>query len=436
MQLRLRYIFRLISAFFKKFKGVIVLSVIIGIIVFFLLRLFIPLTLKKNTQKIGVVGKYTVSQLPENISQLISSGLTISNISGELEPGIASQWESPDQGKTWIFHIDENLKWQDGKQVVSEDINYDFNDVIQEKPDNETITFKLKNAFSPFPAVVARPIFKRGLMGVGEWQVDKISLKQGNADKLILVNNNQKKIIKFYPTEERVKLALKLGEIQKISEVYNPSPFENWKIMKLEESVKYNQIIVLFFNNKSDNVADKTVRQALNYAIDKDSSKLVRSISPISPLSWAYNPQVKNYSYDPAKAKSTLNNMGNKLTITLQTTPLLVSIADKIASDWKEIGVGTSVVASPGVPSEFDAFLAILDIPDDPDQYSLWHSTQVTTNISKYQSQRIDKLLEDGRAELNLEARKKIYLDFQRYLIEDCPAIFLYHPTVYTIERK
>ena len=243
-------------------------------------------------------------------------------------------------------------------------------------------------------------------------------------------------IYKFYPTEERAKLALKLGEVQKISDIYNPNPFEIWKTVEIKKEINYHQTIILFFNNKSGKLADKTVRQALNYAIDKSGANLERSLSPISPQSWAYNPQVKNYNYDLNKAKETFKNEKTDYQIKLYSTPVLISMADKIAKDWQAVGVQTSVIASPGIPAEFDAFLATLDIPNDPDQYSLWHSTQIGTNISGYQSQRIDKLLEDGRSELNLEARKKTYLDFQRYLIEDCPAVFLYHPTVYTIERK
>ena len=80
--------------------------------------------------------------------------------------------------------------------------------------------------------------------------------------------------------------------------------------------------------------------------------------------------------------------------------------------------------------------MATVDIPKDPDQYSLWHSTQTSTNVSRLANPRIDKLLEDGRIELDQETRKKIYLDFQRFLVEEVPAVFLYHPEYYTIKRK
>jgi len=71
----------------------------------------------------------------------------------------------------------------------------------------------------------------------------------------------------------------------------------------------------------------------------------------------------------------------------------------------------------------------------DPDQYTLWHSSH-DTNITKYKNLRIDKLLEDGRQVIDLEERQKIYADFQKYLLDDMPAIFLYFPYTFTISRK
>ncbi len=74
-------------------------------------------------------------------------------------------------------------------------------------------------------------------------------------------------------------------------------------------------------------------------------------------------------------------------------------------------------------------------LPRDPDQYTLWHSGQ-KNNITKYKNLRIDKLLEDGRKTVDLDERKTIYADFQKYLIDDVPAVFLYFPTEYQIKRK
>ena len=131
-----------------------------------------------------------------------------------------------------------------------------------------------------------------------------------------------------------------------------------------------------------------------------------------------------------------LKDKDNKiLEVKIASYPSLLPVAEKIAQNLKEIGVNTSVQVSSITPHEYQLFLAIYDIPIDPDQYSVWHSTQIETNITKYKSPRIDNLLEDGRTELDFESRKKIYLDFQRFLLEDSPAIFLYYPEYYSVER-
>jgi peptide/nickel transport system substrate-binding protein len=176
------------------------------------------------------------------------------------------------------------------------------------------------------------------------------------------------------------------------------------------------------------------------YAIDKESFDGERAYGPLSPTSWAYNPQVKTYSYDKLRAKELVEELDEEQTkdleIKLVTTPILLPTAERIAKYWEAIGVKTVLQVSSGIPADYQALLAVFEIPKDPDQYSIWHSTQISTNISNYQNPRIDKLLEDGRAELTIVERSKIYLDFQRFLVEDSPAAFLYHPVAYKIIRK
>jgi len=87
------------------------------------------------------------------------------------------------------------------------------------------------------------------------------------------------------------------------------------------------------------------------------------------------------------------------------------------------------------IGEDFDVLLAVQEIPRDPDQYHLWHSTQ-PGNITNFWNPRIDKLLEDGRRISSLEERKKIYFDFQRFLVEEAPVVFLYYPTSYEISRN
>lgn len=425
-----RYIYRLIQAFLKKFKGVIFIGLIIGIIVFLFLIFLLP-SMTSTKQKIGLVGRYTVDNLPEEISTKISNGLTKTDELGNVIPSLAKSWETTDGGKTWIFTLDENAKWQDGKKITSKDVNYEFSDATIERLDDLTIKFNLDNQFSAFPVILTKPIFKKGLLGTGEWEVKKAELAGGYVQNITLINKEKNRIIyKFYPTEERLILGFKLGEVDTIKSLQDITEFEKWKIVEVENEVGYYSFVGVFLNTENEKLSEKAVRQALTYAIDK-SAYGQRALGPISPFSWSYNPQVKQYSKDLEKVDE-----AKELSIKLSTLPNLLKTAEKIAEEWRNIGMTVEIEVVTSVPQDYEAFLATVDIPKDPDQYSLWHSTQTGTNISRFKNPRIDKLLEDGRTELDQEARKKIYLDFQRFIVEDVPAIFLYHPTFYTVTRK
>lgn len=431
----------MVKAFVSRFKILILAGIVFGILISLLFKFVVPSINMGNRERIGRTGRYLPSNLPIGILSMIGDGLTKIDEDGSVVPNLASSWETTDKGKTWIFTLDKNLLWQDGKKVKSSDISYQFSDVSTEHPDDQTIIFKLENAYSAFPSVVSKPVFKSGLLGTGEWKVSKISLKGSIVEQLTLESAEKGKIIyKFYPTEERTKLAFELGQVDKLEEIFNVSPFDDWPKAKIESYTNSGQYAAVFFNTQDQHLSEKNLRQALSYAINKEALSQNRAISPISKDSWVYNSQVKTYEFDSKKAKEIIDEYKDaakitNLQITLSTPSLLLNQAEKIASDWRNVGIDAVVQVVPTLPIEYQSYLAIYDIPEDPDQYSTWHSTQTSTNITRYQNVRIDKLLEDGRTELDLESRKKIYLDFQRFLVEDSPAAFLYYPTTFSVVR-
>ncbi len=443
--LSFRYIVRLISAFFARFRVIIILGIVLGISIFLILYFVLPLFFDKTVTTIGLTGRYNTTDLPVNVLEMIGDGLTRLNSTGAAEPNLATSWETPDKGKTWIFKLKDNLTWQDGKKVTSGSINYQFSDVKTERPDDLTLVFKLQNPYSAFPTVVSKPIFKKGLLGTGEWRVKNINISGTIVTDITMEKSpqgSQKKeilIYKFYPTDERTKLAFELGEVSQIQDVFTPDPFDTWKHLTIEKSTVTGEYVAIFLNTTSKVLGEKNFRQALAYAIDKNALGGERALSPIPISSWAYNPQVKPYDYDAEKAKTMISNLPDEqkkgLAVNLSVSPILLPQAEKVAKNWESVGVKTNIQVVPFIPQDYEALMVIFDAPDDPDQYSIWHSTQVATNISKYQNPRIDKLLEDGRSEVDFEARRKIYLDFQRFLVEESPAIFLYYPTTYTIKR-
>lgn len=441
---QIRYWLSFTTAFIARFKGILFVGIIAGLFFFAFMQVIMPNLFPAQREYVGYTGRYHVEDLPNSILENIGDGLTSTTETGEVIANLAESWEVSDSGKQWEFKLKEGLTWHDGTPVTSETINYVFEDVQVERPDSSTIIFKLSTSFSPFPVAVSRPIFKKGLIGTGDWQVSKISFAGSFVEEIVVRNlvTDERKHLRFYPTQDRAKLAYKLGKVDKLVDILDPSPFDNgWNSTRVESQINTQRYVAVFFNNENGAFKENTrFRQALYYAIDKGSLSESRSLSPISPTSWAYNPQVKTYDYDVERAKGLLDDMSaeflDNLEIKLDTTATLLPVAEKIEKYWEEIGINTTVQVVSALSPDYQAFLAIYDIPIDPDQYSTWHSTQISSNIANFSDPRIDKLLEDGRLETDLQERKKIYLDFQRFLLESAPAIFLYHPYSYTVVRE
>lgn len=439
MHIRFRFWIRLIAAFITRFRVVIFAGVVIGLLFFVVFNFIAPQIFLSKIEYIGLTGRYHTDELPQTVLSLVGEGLTKISEDGTVEPALATRWEESEDGKVWTFFLKEGEVWHDNTAVDARSIKYSFEDATLEAVDNKTLRFTLNSPFAPFPAVVSRPTFKKGLLGTGEWRVAGLRLSGQYVERLTLRNENREtKILRFYPTEDATKTAYKLGQIDIISDVLDPKPFDSWNNTEVVSVPRNDRIVAVFFNNANDlfnGANNKPIRQALSYAVDKNVFNGERALGPISPDSWAHNPLVKSYDYDPARAKELIKDIPN-LELTLTTTPALLNVAETVAKYWGEIGVKTNVSVISTLPDDYQAFLAIYDMPTDPDQYAVWHTTQTATNISKYSNPRIDKLLEDGRVELKAEERKKIYLDFQRFLLEDAPAVFLYHPVSYTVVRK
>lgn len=446
--IRRRYYFWLLRAYLKKWRRTIFLSVIIGIIFFFiafsLLNFYVFPQIQKKIQRIGYWGIYTTKTLPQSITDDISFGLTKVSPQGEILPSAASSWEIKNNGRTYVFHLTSGLKFHDGKVLTSENMNLNFKDVSKKKLDKNTVQYDLGSNYSPFLAALSEPIFKKTLVGLGEYEVGKLELNAGFVKSLSLTDKSDgtiRKNILFYPTQEALKTAFVLGEIDKaggLTDLHiNAEDLSGWRNVKVEKGVDYTTLVTLFYDTVGSELSNKKLRQALDYAIPDNFAEGVRAYSPIPPTS-IYFSKSPNYGVsDTAIAKTVLtsSNFDKKRLIEISTFEEYSTLAKKIQDAWSKIGVKSKVKIVSEIPTDFQVFLYPFKIPKDPDQYELWHSGQFS-NITRYKNLRIDKLLEDGRLTSDTEKRKSIYADFQKYLIDDVPATFLYFPANYTISRK
>jgi peptide/nickel transport system substrate-binding protein len=165
-----------------------------------------------------------------------------------------------------------------------------------------------------------------------------------------------------------------------------------------------------------------------------------RNYGSFSPNSWVSESGLTTYSQDFEHAKLLLGESvsstgSSSFTLELKALPEYKNLANQVKDLWAKIGIKTNVKIVDSFPSDFQVFLGEFNVSKDPDQYALWHSSQ-QNNITHYKNLRIDKLLEDGRQTVDIGGRQKIYADFQKYLLDDPPATFLYFPYEYTVTRK
>lgn len=451
MTKKIRFLYWMLRGFVEKHGKLLFLGIVLGILGFLIApRVIAIMPRPKPVEKIAVIGRPTLSELPLFIQKQISLGLTEITPSGEAIPSLAEKFTVENEGRQIRFSLRTDLTWHDGKPFTANDVNYNFSDVTTHVVSDSQIVFELKEPFAPFPTIVSQPLFrseksrifpgKVSLLGIGPTRVKKISHSGQYITELILKSNERTRRYRFYNTQEAAILAFKLGEVDQILELTSPGELANWPNTIIEEVVHKDRYVALFFNTEDANLASKSFRQALTYAIANKPQDETRALSSINIDSWAYNPQVKPYEYDPEAAKRLLEAVQEegqsiKSNLELTTTLPYLNLAENIKDDWLKLGIQTTIKVAIYLPENFQILLIAQEIPPDPDQYSLWHSTQ-STNLTRYNSPKVDKLLENGRQTIDKKERIQIYQDFQRFLVEDGPAAFFSLYRSYTVERS
>jgi len=217
------------------------------------------------------------------------------------------------------------------------------------------------------------------------------------------------------------------------------------------------------FNFEDPVLARREVRQALAHATDRATiiRYLLRGLarpatSLLPPNHWAYEPDVRQYDFDPAHAELLLDAAGYhrgpdgvRLHLTLKTstdesTRLYSAV---LADQWKRVGVALELKSL-----EFATFYS--DITrgsfqlytqrwvggnNDPDMFEYVFSSKRLppdgANRGHYRNAQLDALLEHARLEVNREKRKQILSAAQKLIAEDEPYINLWYPDNVCVHR-
>jgi len=257
---------------------------------------------------------------------------------------------------------------------------------------------------------------------------------------------------KFFDSEDAMIDAYNKNSIENISFVSG----SNLKKIKFQRRLNVYQLEMpryfgIFFNQdqspstQADKLlSDKNIRLALNYATNKD--ELIQKIldgkgkivnSPIVSNVLDINNNVKTYSYDIDQAKKLIGDKKIDLKLTTSTWPELVAVANILKEQWAQAGINLEIEFLPTTELQrtikernYQMLLFGEMLTLDPDPFTLWHSSQKRDpglNLALYSNTSADKLLEEARKILNPLERAQKYDEFQKLVIEDVPAVFLYN---------
>ena len=396
-------------------------------------------------------------------------------------PQLAESWKLLDD-TTWQFALRRGVVFHDGEPFNAEAVRFTIQRVLdpnQKSPnranvaeiarvdvvDDATINIVTSRPYAPllnrlvdFPIVPPRYTAEKGNQGlalrpVGTGPFKFVELIKD--DRLVVEAFDRHwrgapriKRIVFKPIPEPFTraAALRNNEVDLITTV----PPNLARELERSPGVRVERIastwlIYLGLNALRKPLSDVKVRQALNYATDVDA--LVKNVldgngrrleGPFSPQMFGYDPSVKGYVHDPARARRLLAEAGypDGLDIVLDAPAGRYQgdkeIAEALGGQWQRAGFRPKVqLAEWGayfkryLGKQFqDAYLLGLGGPmQDGDE--LYNLVSSKGRGLYYRNEKIDQLFDLGRSTIDPSKRRRVYADLARAMVEDATWVFL-----------
>jgi peptide/nickel transport system substrate-binding protein len=440
-------------------------------------------------------------EVSQRVAELIFSPLMTLGPDLAPAPHLAARLDNPDP-LTYIAHLRRGVRFHDGHELTSADVVYTFAAFLDpsyvspfkgafsalrsvKALDAYTVEFTLSRPFAAFPMQLALvpPVVGAGSgessrtfpIGTGpyrfvEYAVDDhvtLSAFEGYFDGL---PNNAGLVLKVVPDDTMRGLELRRGSLDV---VVNDLPPDIVHQLRREEALQSTTSPGLDFsylgiNFKDPVLADRRVRQAIGYAIDRRAivdylrRGLARLATGLVPSqAWAYEPDVLQFTYDPAKAGALLDEAGYRdpdgdgpeprlrLTLSSSTNEETRLQSAIIQENLKRVGIDLDVRAYEFATFFQDVLQGRFQLFSlqwvggalvDPDILRrVYHSAQVPPagfNRGYYNNPEVDRLLDAASAATSAEERKRLYSEVQRLVAADAVYIPVWNKTNVVVARR
>lgn len=447
-----------------------------------------------------------------DISGWVFNGLVKYDPDLQLVGDLAESFEASPDCRVITFHLRKGVRWHDGRPFTAEDVRFTYEVMINpqvatpysgdferieslEILDPYTVRVRYREPFAPGVASWGMGILPRHLLEGEEINTTKFNRQPIGTgpykfqewipgQRIVLVANDDyfegrphidRYIYRIIPDTATMFLELQSGGIDTMG--LRPVQYQRQTHTRLFRK-NFNKFrypafayTYLGYNLKDPRFQDPRVRRAIAHAIDKKA--IIEGVllglgrpatGPFPPESWAYNPQVKDYVYDPEKAKHLLEAAGWKdrdgdgilekdgrpfefTLMTNQGNRERAKVAELIQQFLARVGIRVhiKIVEWQAFLHEFidkrrfEAIILGWSLGRDPDVYDIWHSSKTREgefNFISYQNPEVDRLLEEGRRTCDQQRRKEIYWKIHEILAQDQPYTFLYYPDALPIVHK
>ena len=416
----------------------------------------------------------------------------------EVEPSLATSWDISDDGLEYTFTLRDGVSFHDGSAFDADAVKFNFDRMLDENHpyhdtgpfplsfffsaveevavmDASTVKFTLNAPYAPFLSNLAYPTglivspaavmehgadFGRNASGTGaftfkEWRSNEAVVVEANGD--YWGGAPALDAVVFRPiTDANTRVAEMLaGGIDMMVEVppVSLSSFGADPYVVHEQAGPHVWFLIL--NAKEGPFADKRVRQAANYAINKEAivndvleGTAAIAAGPTPPaFAWAYNESLEPYPYNPDKARELLAEAGAdgaELTfyVTEGGSGMLdpVAMGTAIQADLQAVGLSVKIETyewntflgevNPGLEGKAD-MAEMAWMTNDPDtlpflalRTDAWPD-KGGFNSGYYSNPAVDELLEAARASTDQAERARLYQEMQTIVQEDAPWVFV-----------
>jgi peptide/nickel transport system substrate-binding protein len=424
-------------------------------------------------------------------------GLTWLNAKGDLQPGLAKSWKNVSD-LVWEFTLGD-YKFHNGRAVTSQDVADTFKRYFD--PANKLTIGGILNSISKVDAVDPKTVrvttkapdptllrtialgmilpmaeltsqgdkFFDAPIGTGPFRFTSANFSPGEGPKYTAMGADwvsprgvpkQKDLDYRFIVEDPIRAAaFKSGELDVTENITFDAALDLWK-------QGYGQMRIVRDGTRSFAMdltqgpfTDKRVRQAVNYAVNTE--KMISNLQAgmanhdgqlLGTTALGYNPDVKPYPYDPAKAKQLLAaaGYGNGFKIPLLFTAIFdKSWAEAVAADLAAVGIQTDIqvleaavwvqsilgpwAKRPGLTvsainwdTSFEAYTVYRfyssDVP--PDQGGKWNNPD------------FEKIYQQAKVTLDADKRTALWQQAAKLINDEAPVLFQWQHSIVGATQK